>query len=139
MTGDQHIARALHAVLQRQGMPVKIISSRAMQVMVDMLHDLMERIMDEAATCADSKGRVTIASGSIRTGAMLVLQYHIDAYCPHVKMAMISFAGQRYTARTTSIGSRRKQRQLRRESPPPPLRIGPVQHHYGFDPFQIAS
>jgi histone H3/H4 len=98
LTGDQHIAQALHAVLQRQGMPVKIISSRAMQVMVDMLHDLMERIMDEAATCADSKGRVTIASGSIRTGAMLVLQNRIDANCPHVKIAMISFAGERYAA-----------------------------------------
>ena len=32
------------------------------------------------------------------TGAMLVLQSRIDANCPHVKIAMISFAGQRYAA-----------------------------------------
>ena len=40
---------------------------------------------------------------------------------------------------TICFGSRSKQRQVLWESPPPPLRIGPVQHHYGFDPFQIAS
>jgi hypothetical protein len=40
---------------------------------------------------------------------------------------------------TICFGSRSKQRQVLWESHPPPLRIGPVQHHYGFDPFQIAS
>ncbi len=79
-------------------MPVNKISAKAMQIIVDMMQDLMEKVMDEAATCADSKGRVTIGSGSIRAGAMLALQNRIDAYCPHVKVAMTSFAAQRYTA-----------------------------------------
>ena len=46
------------------------ITCRAVQVMVDMMRDLMERVMDEAATCADSNGRVTIdstPSESLRT------------------------------------------------------------------------
>ncbi len=41
--------------------------------------------MDEAATCPDSNGRVTIGSGSIRTGARLAMLKSIDAYgdgCP---------------------------------------------------------
>jgi histone H3/H4 len=69
-TGDKHIARALHAILQRPGMPVNRITCRAVQVMVDMMRDLMEGVMDEAATCADSNGRVTIdstPSESLRT------------------------------------------------------------------------
>ena len=52
-------------------MPVNRITCRAVQVMVDMMRDLMERVMDEAATCADSNGRVTIDSGNINAGARL--------------------------------------------------------------------
>ena len=49
---------------------MNVITNRAVQVMVDMMHDLMERVMDEAAICADSNGRVTIdstPSESLRT------------------------------------------------------------------------
>ena len=77
------------------------ITSRAVQVMVDMMRDLMERVMDEAATCADSNGRHTIGSESIRTGATLTMQKSIDVNgggCPEIKKGMASFACKRYTA-----------------------------------------
>ena len=69
--------------------------------MVDMVRDLMEREMDEAATCADSNGRVTIGSGSIPTGARLAMHKSIDAYgdgCPGIEKGMALFASERYTA-----------------------------------------
>ena len=50
-TGDKHIAPALHAILQRPGMPVNRITCSTVQIMVDMMRDLMERVMDEAAVC----------------------------------------------------------------------------------------
>ena len=59
-------------------MPVNRITSSAVQVMVDMMRYLMERVMDEAATCADSNGRHKIGSGSIRTGATLAMHKSID-------------------------------------------------------------
>ena len=81
-------------------MPVNRITCRAVQVMVDMMRDLMERVMDEAATCADSNGRVTIDSGNINAGARLAMHNSIDAHgggCPGIKMSMLTFASQRYT------------------------------------------
>ena len=77
------------------------ITSRAVQVMVGMMRDLMERVMDEAATCADSNGRHTIGSESIRTGATLTMQKSIDVNgggCPEIKKGMASFACKRYAA-----------------------------------------
>jgi hypothetical protein len=72
--------------------------------MVDMMRDLMERVMDEAAICADSNGRVTIdsgpISGNINAGARLAMHNSIDAHgggCPGIKMSMLTFASQRYT------------------------------------------
>ena len=76
------------------------ITCRAVQVMVDMMRDLMERVMDEAAICADSNGRVTIDSGNINAGARLAMHNSIDAHgggCPGIKMSMLTFASQRYT------------------------------------------
>ena len=60
---------------------MNVITNRAVQVMVDMMRDLMERVMDEAATCADSNGRVTIESGNIMTGAKLAMHQNIGPYC----------------------------------------------------------
>jgi hypothetical protein len=77
-------------------MPVKAISIRAVQVMIDLIRDVLEKVMDEAATCADRNGRVIIDSGYIKTGSQLALQKHIDTFCPHMKMAMALFASQRF-------------------------------------------
>ena len=77
-------------------MPVKAISIRAVQVMVDLIRDVLEKVMDEAATCADSNGRAIIGSGHIKTGSQLALQKRIDTFCPHMRMGMAWFASQRY-------------------------------------------
>jgi histone H3/H4 len=114
ITGDKHIARALHAILQRPGMPVNVITNGAVQVMVDMMRDLMERVMDEAATCADSNGRVTIKSGNIMTGARLVMHQNIGPYgggCPEIEKRMCSFATQRYTEYHEYLGWEERQAQ----------------------------
>jgi hypothetical protein len=79
---------------------VNRITCHAVQVMVDMMRYLMERVMDEAATCADRNGRVTIDSGNINAGARLAMHNSIDAHgggCPGIKMSMLTFASQRYT------------------------------------------
>ena len=82
-------------------MPVNRISNNAMRTMVDMMRDLMESVMDEAATCADWNGRVIIDSGAIMTGAVLSLHKGINANgqgCPDIEKFMRAFASQRYTA-----------------------------------------
>ncbi len=134
ITGDKHIAQALHAILQQPGMPVNAITNRAVQVMVDMMRDLMERVMDEAAACADNNGRITIKSGNIMTGARLAMHQNIGPYgggCPEIEKSMCAFATQRYTdsllRSTTSIwgGRSGRLRRLQEEPLPSPLPIGP--------------
>ena len=53
-------------------MPVNRISNNAMRAMVDMMRDLMESVMDEAATYEDSNGRVIIDSGAHRDGCRAI-------------------------------------------------------------------
>ena len=60
------LARALHKILQRPGMPVNQISVKAMQILLDMMHDLIEKVMDQAATYADNQGRAKITSKRLR-------------------------------------------------------------------------
>ena len=103
----------MHAILQRPGMPVNRISNNAMRAMVDMMRDLMESVMDEAATCADSNGRVIIDSGAIMTGAVLYLHKGVNANgqgCPDIEKFMWACASQRYTAYHEFVwcGGRRK-------------------------------
>ena len=74
--------------------------NRAVQVMVDMMRDLMERMMDEVAACADNNGRVTIEYENIMTGAKLAMHQNIGPYCggcPEIEKGMCVFATQRYT------------------------------------------
>ncbi len=78
-------------------MPVEAISIRAVQVMVDLIRDVLDKVMDEAATCADSNGRVIIDSGHMKTGSQLALQKRIDTFCPDMKIGMALFASQRYS------------------------------------------
>ena len=65
--------------------------------MVDMMRYLMESVMDEAATCADSNRRVIINSGAIMTGAVLSLHTGINANgqgCPDIEKFMRAFASR---------------------------------------------
>ena len=81
-------------------MRVNKISSRAMQIMVDMMHDLMEKVMDQAATYADNQGRVQIGTNHIKYGAKLAMHTCIDQFgdgCPEMEKSMVCFATTRYT------------------------------------------
>jgi hypothetical protein len=59
---------------RRIPIPVRTISMRAMQVMVDMVIDLLDRIAREAAYILELKGKETLTVDDIHTGARLVLQ-----------------------------------------------------------------
>jgi hypothetical protein len=124
-------------------MPVKAISIRAVQVMVDMIRDVLEKVMDEAATCADRNGRVIIDSGHIKTGSHFALQKRIDTFCPHVKMEMALFASQRYADYNNYLFWEQKQAEASAlgvpSTPPPdrprpaPLRLQPLPNRFVAD------
>ena len=61
------------------------ITCRAVQIMVDMMRDLMEPVMEKAATCADSNESVTIEPENISAGARLAFHDGLVGYgdgCP---------------------------------------------------------
>ena len=81
-------------------MPVNKISNRAMQVMVDMMHDLMANVMDQAASYAVNEGRVKIGVNHIKYGARLAMHNCIARFgdgCPEMEKSMVCFATTRYT------------------------------------------
>ena len=50
--------------------------------------NLMERVMDEAAACADNNGRITIKSGNIMTSSKLAMHQVTGPYgggCPEIE------------------------------------------------------
>ena len=59
-------------------MPVRTISMRFMQVMVDLVMDLLDRIAMEAASILELEGKETLTVAEINTGARLVLRYGKD-------------------------------------------------------------
>jgi hypothetical protein len=91
--------------------------------------------------------RVTFDSGHMKTGSGLALQKRSSAsthivgqYCSHIKLAMNMFACERYTAYQNYLfWEQIKADAIAIGVPSSPLRVGPVQHHYGTEPFQIAS
>ena len=54
-------------------MPVRTISMRAMQVMVDLVMDLLDRIATEAASILELEGKDTLTLSEVKTGARLAL------------------------------------------------------------------
>jgi hypothetical protein len=52
-------------------MPVRVILMRAMQVMVDLVMDLLDRIATEAASILELEGKETLTVDEIHTGARL--------------------------------------------------------------------
>ena len=68
-----------------------------MQILIDLIKDLIERVMDEAATVAESKNRSTIYAAEIKTGAGLALQTRIDGRISSpMGRSMIHFAALRF-------------------------------------------
>ena len=77
---------------------MKAISCRAMQIMVDMMHDLMEKAMNYAVTYADNDRRVKIESEHIASGAKLAMHTCIDQNgygCPEIEKNMKTYATER--------------------------------------------
>ena len=81
MTGNKILARALQKIFQCLGMPMNKISAKAMQIILDMMHDLMEKVMEQDASYADNEGRVKITSKSIMFGSWLAMHNIICPYC----------------------------------------------------------
>lgn len=63
---------ALFKVL-RKGDPAGTISSKAMDVLNDMMNDLLERIAGEAASVRSKDGQGTLMTRDIQTAARLIL------------------------------------------------------------------
>ena len=81
-------------------MPVRTISMRAMQVMVDLVMDLLDRIATEAASILELEGKDTLTVEAILTGARLALRDSKDgehACRPFLEINLVRFASQKYT------------------------------------------
>ena len=99
-------------------MPVRTILMRAMQVMVDLVMDLLDRIAMEVASILELEGKETLTIAEINTGARLVLRDSKDgehACRPFLEMNLVHYyASLKYTQYMACI-----------DSPgPPPLRDG---------------
>ena len=81
-------------------MPVRTISMRAMQVMVDMVMDLLDRIAREAASILELECKDTLTVDAINTAAKLVCRDGKDgenACRPFLEMNLVLYASSKYT------------------------------------------
>ena len=81
-------------------MPVRTISMRAMQVMVDLVMDLLDRIAAEAASILELEGKDTLTVAEIKTGARLALRDGKDGEhaCRHfLELNLVNYATKKYT------------------------------------------
>ncbi len=83
-------------------MPVRTISIRAMQVMVDMVMDLLDRVAREAASILELevKPSETLTVDEIHTSARLVLQEGKDrenACRPLLKLNLVRYVTLKFT------------------------------------------
>ncbi len=81
-------------------MPVRIISMRAIQVMVDLVIDLLDRIASEAASILKLEGKEILTVHEIHTGARLVLQDckdGVSACHPVRDWNLVRYATSNYT------------------------------------------
>ena len=73
---------------------------RAMQFMVDLVMDLLDRIATKAASILELGGKDTLTVDAIYTGARLVLRDGKDrehACRPFLEINLIRFESQKYT------------------------------------------
>ncbi len=81
-------------------MPVRTISMRAMQVVMDLVIDLLDRIASEAASILKLKGKEILTVDEIHTGARLVLQDckdRVSACHPLWDWNLVRYATSNYT------------------------------------------
>ncbi len=81
-------------------MPEQTISKRAMQVMVDMVMDLLDRIAREAASVLELELKDTLTVDVINTAAKLVCQDGKEgenACSPFLEMNLLHYASLKYT------------------------------------------
>ena len=89
-------------------MPVRTILMRAMQVMVGLVMDLLDRIATEAASILELEGKETLTVAEINTNARLVLRDGKDgehacrrqgrrACSPFLEINLISYASLKNT------------------------------------------
>ena len=81
-------------------MPVRTISMRAMQVMVDLVMDLLDRIATEAASILELEGKDTLTLAEVKTGARLALRDGKDGEhaCHHyLEINLVNYANKKYT------------------------------------------
>ena len=81
-------------------MPVRTISMRAMQVMVDLVMDLLDRIAREAASVLELERKDTLTVDAINTAAKLVCRDGKDgenACRPFLEMNLVRYASSKYT------------------------------------------
>ncbi len=79
--------------------PVQTISKRAMQVMVDMVMDLLDRIAREAASILELERKDTLTVDAIKTAAKLVCRdgkNGENACCPFLEMNLAHYASSKY-------------------------------------------
>ena len=81
-------------------MPVRTISMRAMQVMVDLVMDLLDRIATEAASILELEGKDTLTLAEVKTGARLTLRdgKNGEHACQHyLELNLVNYAKKKYT------------------------------------------
>ena len=72
----------------------------AMQVMVDLVMDLLDRIATQAASFLELKGKDTLTVDAIHAGARLALQDGKDGEhaCSHfLELNLVNYANKKYT------------------------------------------
>ena len=81
-------------------MLVQVISMLAMQVMVDLVIDLLDRIAREAASILKLEGKEILKVDEIHTGARLVLRDGkdgVNACSPLLNLNLVRYATLKYT------------------------------------------
>jgi hypothetical protein len=81
-------------------MQVLVILMRAMQVMVALVMDLLDRIASKAASILELRGKETLTVDEIHTGARLVLldcKDGVNACSPLLDLNLVHYATLKYT------------------------------------------
>ncbi len=103
---------------------VRIISVRAMQVMLDMMMDLMDRTARETAIIVEKDGQTTLTVHALRTTASLILRNGKDTFScvTMLEMNFTAYASYRYNNYLDHVCREREGVARAAASPRPPPR-----------------